>query len=215
MGEPKKKRLCSVDECNNIHVARGYCMDHYRTIYRFNKYGNNYGTFDVEAKRKYAREYMALNAKNPVTHEHITDSVKKRFWAKVDKHSEGCWVWIGAKTAKRPKRKIAPATQGYGVIHINKRPFYAHRLSFLMHNGYLTEGLVIDHKCDNSLCVNPGHIVETTNKENVTRSHKFSGNFGGYYVKSICKYGHNRIPGNSKPCETCYKERLANLRKKV
>lgn len=141
---------------------------------------------------------MAKKAKNPVTIEHVTERVIERLMNKVDK-TDDCWNWTGAKTANRKNSK------GYGYINVNGRPFYVHRLSFLIANGSLTEGLVIDHLCNNTLCINPEHLAEVTNKHNSTRSPKHSSNVpGGYNARSICKYGHPREAGSYKPCPTCY-----------
>lgn len=164
------------------------------------RYADGRGSWCRECRRELAKAYMAKNAKNPVNFEDITDSVKQRFFAKVDK-TDTCWNWTGATTATRKNRAI-----GYGSFLINKRPFYAHRLSFLMHNGYLTEGLVVDHQCNNTLCVNPEHLKEMTSRENVWRSPIFKGNV----VATHCKYGHPRGPElKGKPCPVCWSpERL-------
>jgi hypothetical protein len=212
MAKKLLNRTCTVNGCINKHAAMGYCNPHYGSIYLREKYGNSYRTFDVESRRESGRLYAAKNSRNPVTLEHIDNRVLERFWSKVDKltfkESSRCWVWTGAKTANRPTRKNAPKTQGYGAITINKRPFYTHRLSFLMHNGYLTDGLVVDHLCGNTLCVNPDHLNEITNKQNLYKSPNFSANNSNKYAqKSICKYGHKRKPGAGK-CESCYKEKL-------
>jgi len=163
--------------------------------------------------RKNARNYMAKFAKLPITQDDITDSVKERFFAKVEK-TDSCWNWTSARTASRPKRVLADATEGYGVISINKRPFYAHRASWLMHNGPLTPGLVIDHLCENTLCVNPEHLRETTSLENSTRSPKHSKYVKYAYYKTHCKYGHVRTEQmRGKVCSECYQSKRKNKTK--
>lgn len=158
---------------------------------------------NIESVRATARYYAAKNAKNPVTQEHMTDKVKERFFAKVDK-TDTCWNWTGAKSAWRPERPIASATEGYGVININGRTFYAHRASWLMHKGPLIPGLVIDHLCDNTLCVNPEHMQQVTNNENTKRSPKHTAN-GARYYKTHCKNGHERTEEmRGRSCTVCY-----------
>lgn len=164
-------RICDKEGCERKHQAKGLCNTHYALQWKKENPINN---------NAYARKYMAKNAKNQVTVEHITDRVIERFYAKVDKTDE-CWNWTGATTAARKERPQAPARQGYGVLSVNRRPFYAHRLAMLMKQGYLTERLVVDHVCNNSLCVNPDHIEEVTNKQNSTRSPLHSKNRGGYF----------------------------------
>ncbi len=168
---------------------------------------------NIEFVRANQRAFMARNAKNPVTEEHMTDKVKQRFFDKVDK-TPNCWIWLGAKSAWRPKRRIAGPTQGYGVININNRPFYVHRASWLMHKGPLIPGLVIDHLCNNTLCVNPDHLQQVTNMENSMRSPKHSSNTTYKYYRTHCKYGHERpVESRNKNCPTCYQEMLAKRRK--
>lgn len=170
---------------------------------RLAQYRREYREKNRESITKYQRHVMAKNAKNPVTEEHMTERVKERFFAKVEK-TDTCWNWTGARTARRPERPQAPAKPGYGSININGRPFYAHRASWLMHNGPLIPGLVIDHLCENTLCVNPEHLQQVTNQENSMRSPRHSVNHGGYHKKTHCKYGHDR-QGAPGVCPTCYK----------
>jgi hypothetical protein len=81
--------------------------------------------------------------------------LSERFWSKVDRGGE-CWIWQGTK---RP--------QGYGVIGINNKLHYAHRISWEMANGeQIPDGMVIDHICRRPLCVRPTHLRMTTNKGN-------------------------------------------------
>ena len=87
-------------------------------------------------------------------------TLEERFWAKVDKGSDGgCWLWVGAKQP-----------EGYGQIAIGdgtRRLAYAHRLSFQWDNPSLgIDGLMIDHVCHVRACVNPSHLRLATCKQN-------------------------------------------------
>ena len=87
-------------------------------------------------------------------------TLEERFWAKVDK-SDGCWNWTGAKSSG-----------GYGSINISGAIKIAHRVSWSMVNGPIPSGdhhgtMCILHKCDNTLCVRPDHLVLGTQKENM------------------------------------------------
>jgi len=225
---------CIYDNCTRPIKFKGLCNTHYtsewrslnpekykaqrKRYYQANKEkiresNRRWQQANPEAVRANARINMAKNAKNPVTEEHMTDKVKQRFFDKVHK-TENCWIWTGAKTSYRRKRVIAGPTQGYGVISINNRPFYVHRASWLMHKGPLISGLVIDHLCENSLCVNPDHLQQVTNHENTLRSPKHSKYTSYRYYKTHCKNGHERpIENRSKQCPTCYQNRLAKMRK--
>lgn len=79
------------------------------------------------------------------------------FWKYVDKTGE-CWEWIGYVS-----------TTGYGALRKNSVPYYAHRLSYELVFGSIPDGLVIDHKCRNKICVNPEHLEAVTQRENIHR----------------------------------------------
>ena len=80
-----------------------------------------------------------------------------RFLAKLQEIPEmGCWVW----TAGRDKN-------GYGKFNVNKRSRMAHRISYEAKFGLIPDGLVIDHLCRETSCVNPDHLRAVTNWENL------------------------------------------------
>ncbi len=78
-----------------------------------------------------------------------------RFFRCIER-TEGCWNWIGSISG-----------DGYGTIAKNGRMFGAHRLSYELVNGAIPEGLLIRHTCDNTLCVNPAHLITGTHQDNM------------------------------------------------
>ena len=83
--------------------------------------------------------------------------VTRRFFAKVEYDEDGCWIWTGA------------ATKGYGQFKIAGRQLAAHRVSYEAHVGPIPDGMVLDHLCRKTLCVNPEHLEPVTNAENIRR----------------------------------------------
>jgi hypothetical protein len=69
-----------------------------------------------------------------------------------------CWNWVGAKN-----------TNGYGNIRYRGKMWKAHRISYMLFNGELSDGMVVDHLCKNRGCVNPLHLEEVLQKENLCR----------------------------------------------
>lgn len=78
------------------------------------------------------------------------------FYSKITKDASGCWLWNGVLDKK-----------GYGRIFVNRKRYFAHRLSWIVHNGEIPQGMYILHKCDNPTCVNPDHLFIGTQKDNV------------------------------------------------
>jgi hypothetical protein len=85
-----------------------------------------------------------------------------RFWSKVavTAGNSDCWIWRGAKNGN-----------GYGNFRMpdfGRANFAAHRVAYLIVNGeWPPEGLLIRHKCDTPLCVNPHHLEIGTVADNM------------------------------------------------
>jgi len=80
----------------------------------------------------------------------------ERFLSKVNKIEGGCWQWTGNKDK-----------ENYGLFWYKTNNRRAHRISYILHNGEIPEGLIIRHKCDNPSCVNPEHLESGTQKDNI------------------------------------------------
>lgn len=122
----------------------------------------------------------------------------ENFWKKVNK-TDSCWIWLGHKN-----------NFGYGRIHYTENGEYlrtlAHRFSYKYLIGEVPVGLVLDHLCNNRLCVNPYHLKITTHRENILRG---IGNPAINSKKTHCKNGHEfnkentRITKNGRQCVIC------------
>lgn len=67
-------------------------------------------------------------------------------------NSINCWIW----NAFRDR-------DGYGVF----RKFRAHRVSYYFKHKHIDDCLLIGHVCNNPNCVNPNHLIQITNQENM------------------------------------------------
>jgi hypothetical protein len=81
----------------------------------------------------------------------------ERFWAKVDK-TDDCWIWTG----------YVDRWTGYGQIGVGGRQNkdWTHRVAYRLMNGPIPDGMTIDHRCRNRVCVNPAHLRAVTMKQN-------------------------------------------------
>jgi hypothetical protein len=94
----------------------------------------------------------------------------KKYTIDVD---SDCWVWHGC---------VHP--NGYGRFSFEGQGRWAHRVSYILHKGDIPEGLVIDHLCRNTRCVNPEHLEAVTQQENRLR---------GKDIKERCPHGVGKL----------------------
>lgn len=72
----------------------------------------------------------------------------------------GCWIWQRSRNSR-----------GYGVIYFDGRLHLAHRAAWLLaHGEWPDPAKVLDHLCNTKACVNPDHLREVTNSQNLRRA---------------------------------------------
>ncbi len=80
---------------------------------------------------------------------------EQRFWDKVDvRGPDECWLWKGG------------LSDGYGAFGVKRRMTHAHRVAFEIFFGKKPEKHVL-HRCDNKVCVNPRHLYEGDDVDNM------------------------------------------------
>jgi hypothetical protein len=81
-------------------------------------------------------------------------TAEERFWPNVNK-TETCWLWTGSVNNK-----------GYGKLSFKGEYVYAHRFSMYLVLGRWPNDCIL-HSCDTPLCVNPDHLREGSQTENL------------------------------------------------
>lgn len=135
-------------------------------------------------------------------------SVEDNFWAKVAVgEPDECWLWTAA-------------TQGpYGQFWFGKRPWKAHRVSWVLTHGSIDPLLDCCHSCDTPKCVNPKHLWLGTAKDNMADCSAKNRTFRGQWTH--CLHGHEFTPENTairfngmRRCRICERARNQESRRK-
>jgi hypothetical protein len=117
------------------------------------------GTFATEAEARAAYAHaVATHGADRVTKPRRMRDPRERFLSKVDQSGE-CHLWRGAL-----------GQDGYGKFQLNgggkQQHVRAHRYAFFLAHGRWPSEFVL-HSCDTPACVNPEHLSEGSQTENL------------------------------------------------
>lgn len=126
----------------------------------------------------------------------------------VDKES-GCWLWTGPTLpGDYPRTKLSDNGVSCSVM--------VHRWMYEAQIGPIPEGLVVHHKCEKRLCINPAHLEAITTQENILRGNSLAARNAR---KTHCVRGHAYDEKNthinrkgSRMCRRCAAEKMAERR---
>ena len=124
--------------------------------------------------------------------------------------NNGCWPWNRGKNKK-----------GYGQISLGGKQIGAHRAVYQAFKGKINDDMVIMHSCDNPVCVNPNHLSEGSQSENLKQA--FIKNRARSYnsKKTHCSKGHAfsgenlSFYKNNRICKACARIKSAIHRLKT
>lgn len=108
-----------------------------------------------------------------------------------------CWLWARAIDS-----------HGYGAMWHDGGMRKAHRVIYEALVGQIPDGLVLDHLCRTSRCINPDHLEPVTHYENLHREAR-------YYrqIRTHCTNGHEFCeqntywhPSGARLCRDCMRK---------
>ena len=108
-----------------------------------------------------------------------------------------CWTWLGELDK-----------DGYGTIRIGKKHHRVPRLVYELERGPIAPGQQLDHLCRVRHCVNPDHLEQVSQAENLRR---------GFACITHCPSGHPYdeantyvTPAGARQCRTCKRVHARN-----
>ena len=108
-----------------------------------------------------------------------------RFRGFINK-TDSCWLWTSHKQGQ----------YGYGGFTVRHRTYSAHRISWMIYKGEIPKGILVLHKCDVPMCVNPDHLYLGTCADNHRDMIQRKRARYHYAERSHCAKGHELSGSN-------------------
>lgn len=106
--------------------------------------------------------------------------------------ADGCLIFTGCISS-----------DGYGMMRVKTEEGWrgrkTHRIAWVLRNGPIPEGMVIDHLCGTRGCVNPDHMEIVSQSVNAKRSNR-----PGADTCGKCGGSDWKPNGASRRCRTCW-----------
>jgi hypothetical protein len=134
-----------------VQAIREYAQSHPDN---YKKIAISFDTSEINVKRI----CKGLRGKDWRLGRKSTNPDHAKFWERVDKRPDGCWIWTGSLT-----------DDGYGNVWFDGKCQGAHCVAYELTFGPIPEGLELDHKCHVRACCNPDHLEPVTHAENMKR----------------------------------------------
>lgn len=195
-------KICKVEDCNNIVLAKGYCSKHYNQIRRHGKIIENKNVNKIEIIEDHAEIYLynikhELIAKALIDIEDI-DKVKNYKWTTHNNRNKTLYVLTSNANIsnKLLHRFLMNAPEGMVVDHINRNP-------------------LDNRKCNLRICTNTQNMQNCDMRKNNT-----SGCKGVYWAKDKNKWtvqiglnGKTKYIGRFENYEDAVKARIEAVEK--
>lgn len=164
---------CSIDDCPKPIHTRTVCVMHYTrarrggwvdTLPRTQRGGGDCSVDGCDSavfSNGFCQLHYGRVRRIGSTELPSRESTHDRLFNHVDETSGGCLQWQGHQ-----------AKNGYGVLSVENRIQYAHRLAYELAVGPIPAEMTIDHLCFNRMCINPNHLEVVTRAENNRRANR-------------------------------------------
>lgn len=98
------------------------------------------------------RQYATGTVEASTRSKFVSVEERLRYWSK---RVGDCLIWTGYVRS-----------DGYGGMTVNGKYTGAHRVAYEVTRGPIPDGLVVRHKCDTPLCIEPSHLEVGTQADN-------------------------------------------------